>query len=296
MSEVLFNDAIDAKLAQIEDLFSQSLEKVLSEVLAKSCSVAREGPFGFDFPTIKGLFPDQAIVMSVHLTEESTGELKFLLEPTVAAFLADLARKGDGTAAFSAKEHLDTIQEMISQTLDVYATALSAQFERKIVFGEVRAVLLDISPADFAENNWVWSRHKIDLDGDRLLVKLVSHAMVHGLAEEKAAIEGEEADSTRSATMEADDPDRVLRDMALLLDIELPITIELGRTSLLIREILSLGPGAIVELDKLSGEPVDVLVNDKKFAQGEVVVIDENFAVRLTEILRPDERLKALKD
>jgi flagellar motor switch protein FliN len=216
----------------------------------------------------------------------------------VAAFFADLVRKGNGTAAFSAKEHLDTIQELISHTLDVYATALSSQFNRKIVFGEVRAVLLDISPADFAENNWVWSRHKIDLDGKRLLVKLVSHAMVHGLAEEKAATEGEETgpDVSRAVTMEPEDPDRMLRDMALLLDIELPITIELGRTSLLIREILSLGPGAIVELDKLSGEPVDILVNDKKFAQGEVVVIDENFAVRLTEVLRPDERLKALKD
>ena len=60
---------------------------------------------------------------------------------------------------------------------------------------------------------------------------------------------------------------------------------------MMIREILSLGEGSIIELDKLAGEPVDILVNDKLIAQGEVVVIDENFAVRVTKIVTPVERI-----
>ena len=212
---------------------------------------------------------------------------------------------GEDTATFSADEHLDAIKELISQILEAHATALSSQFERKITFGKIQAALLDLSPSDFAESNWVWSRCEIALEGERLLIKMMSHTMVHSLAsamEEEAVIEGEEGEAKAEPSAsgptipESPEADQSLRDMALLLDIELPIAIELGRTSLLVREILKLGPGAIVELDKLSGEPVDILVNNRKFAQGEVVVIDENFGVRIIEVLRPDERLKALSD
>lgn len=79
-------------------------------------------------------------------------------------------------------------------------------------------------------------------------------------------------------------------EMSLLMDVPMTLTVELGRTSKLVKEILGLGEGSIVELDKLAGEPVDLLVNGKLFAKGEVVVIDENFGVRVTDIVSPDER------
>jgi flagellar motor switch protein FliN/FliY len=84
------------------------------------------------------------------------------------------------------------------------------------------------------------------------------------------------------------------RNLSLLFDVPLSITVELGRTKRLIRDILDLAPGSIVELDKLAGEPVDILVNNKKIATGEVVVIDENFGVRLTDIISPSERVRSL--
>lgn len=80
----------------------------------------------------------------------------------------------------------------------------------------------------------------------------------------------------------------------LLMDVPLEITVELGRTTRLLKEILALGTGSIIELDKLAGEPVDLLVNGKLIAKGEVVVIDENFGVRITDIITPEERLKRL--
>jgi flagellar motor switch protein FliN/FliY len=79
--------------------------------------------------------------------------------------------------------------------------------------------------------------------------------------------------------------------IALLLDVPMKVTVELGRTEKPIKEILGLGEGSIIELNKLAGEPVDILVNDKLLAQGEVVVIDENFAVRVTKIVTPMERI-----
>ncbi|MCK4573470.1 MAG: flagellar motor switch protein FliN, partial [candidate division Zixibacteria bacterium] len=84
------------------------------------------------------------------------------------------------------------------------------------------------------------------------------------------------------------------RNIDLLMDVNLPISIELGRTKMSISDILSLGPGSVVELAKLAGEPVDVLVNQKIVARGEVVVIDENFGVRVTQLMTAEERLKAL--
>lgn len=79
--------------------------------------------------------------------------------------------------------------------------------------------------------------------------------------------------------------------IGLLMDVQMEMTVELGRTRKFIRDILGMGEGTIIELDKLAGEPVDILVNHKLIAKGEVVVIDENFGVRVTEIVSPAERL-----
>ena len=82
--------------------------------------------------------------------------------------------------------------------------------------------------------------------------------------------------------------------IGLIMDVKMEMTVELGRTHKSIKEILSMGEGTIIELDKLAGEPVDILVNHKLIAKGEVVVIDENFGVRVTEIVSPMERLNDL--
>ncbi|MBN1698333.1 MAG: flagellar motor switch phosphatase FliY [Spirochaetales bacterium] len=79
--------------------------------------------------------------------------------------------------------------------------------------------------------------------------------------------------------------------IGLLMDVYMEMTVELGRTKKLIKDILGIGEGTIIELDKLAGEPVDILVNHKLIAKGEVVVIDENFGVRVTEIVSPMERM-----
>jgi flagellar motor switch protein FliN/FliY len=80
----------------------------------------------------------------------------------------------------------------------------------------------------------------------------------------------------------------------LLMDVDLPVSIELGRTKMSIADILALGPGSVVELNKLAGEPVDLMVNNKMVARGEVVVVDENFGLRITQLMTPEERLKSL--
>jgi flagellar motor switch protein FliN/FliY len=83
--------------------------------------------------------------------------------------------------------------------------------------------------------------------------------------------------------------------MDLLLDLTLPVSIELGRTHLMIDEILSLKRGSIVEFEKLASEPVDVLINGKKMAEGEVVVIEKHFGIRITNLADASERVRGLE-
>lgn len=81
----------------------------------------------------------------------------------------------------------------------------------------------------------------------------------------------------------------------LLYDIEIPVSIELGRRNMLLREIFRLTRGSVIEFDRLASEPVDVLVNGKKIAEGEVVVIDKHFGLRITTLVDPADRLRSAR-
>jgi flagellar motor switch protein FliN/FliY len=88
---------------------------------------------------------------------------------------------------------------------------------------------------------------------------------------------------------------QAIQSLDFILDIPLKVTAELGRCRMAIRDILQLGQGSVVELSKFAGEPLEILVNDKLIARGEVVVVNEKFGVRLTDIISPVERIEQLK-
>jgi len=83
-------------------------------------------------------------------------------------------------------------------------------------------------------------------------------------------------------------------DMDLILDIPLDVTVELGKVKMLVNELLQLGQGSIIELSKQVGEPLDIYVNKKLVAKGEVVILDEKFGIRVSDIINPAERVKSL--
>ncbi len=86
-----------------------------------------------------------------------------------------------------------------------------------------------------------------------------------------------------------------VQNLDFILDIPLKVTVELGRTNVVIKDLLQLGQGSVLELDKLAGEPLEILVNNKLVAKGEVVVVNEKFGIRLTDIISPIERIETLK-
>lgn len=109
--------------------------------------------------------------------------------------------------------------------------------------------------------------------------------------EPKVTVKPVNFDQLKPLTVEQKAPEN----LDLILDVPLQISVELGRTNKTIKDILNFSTGSIIELNKLAGEPVDMLVNGKLFAKGEVVVIDENFGVRITDIVSPMDRIKNLQ-
>lgn len=124
-----------------------------------------------------------------------------------------------------------------------------------------------------------------DTDLDNLAAQLTGEA--DKLAEAGGATDSGQTQSEGDAQKD--------RNLNLILDIPLRVTVELGRTKMPVNELLNLGQGSVIELSKLAGEPMEVLVNDKLIARGEAVVVNEKFGVRLTDIISTKERVEQLK-
>ncbi len=106
----------------------------------------------------------------------------------------------------------------------------------------------------------------------------------NGAAEEVKPAEGGQESQESTET----------QDLEFILDIPLELSVELGRRKMLVNDLLQLGQGSIVELNKLAGEPLEIFINNKLVARGEVVVVNEKFGVRLTDIITPMERIRTL--
>lgn len=121
------------------------------------------------------------------------------------------------------------------------------------------------------------------------------HPLFEGAAEAAGAktqtTVGTDSELSDSPTSSSADP----LDLGFILDIPLKVSVEVGRTKLLVQELLQLGQGSVIELDKQMGEPFEVLVNDKLVARGEIVVVNDRFGVRLTDIISPNDRVQSLR-
>lgn len=153
---------------------------------------------------------------------------------------------------------------------------------------------------------WAASLEKTEEESAKVEEEELADAWASALAEtEQQAVQEEKKRGLGSHVIEATfkdmtdiartpRPEGSRRELDFILDIPLDVSAELGRTRLLINELLQLGQGSVVELNKLAGEPLEVFVNGKLVARGEAVVINEKFGVRLTDIISPIERVKQL--
>ena len=118
---------------------------------------------------------------------------------------------------------------------------------------------------------------------------------LNGTAGNAPAPEGPEAHPVEFSPLEAQVSSKPEINFNLLMDVSLKISVQLGDSKVLVKDLLKMGQGSVVELEKTTNEPVDILVNGKPFAKGEIVVIEDNFGVRITEIASPQERINSIQ-
>jgi flagellar motor switch protein FliN/FliY len=276
---------MDRKLEGMEDRFRTILEKSLSSTLDRPVTVRVRGPLPFDYKDFKAQIAGEVVFAMLTATEGGPGKILYAMSKECAGMLGDLLLMGDGTPPFSYEEHMEPLRDFLRESMAAFSSELGLEIGHRVAFDDIKVSLVDLTPQDFVGTGWVISHLELGLDTPQVLHRIISMDFCTACYPE-AEKAGEASDP-----VQVEEPDSFSHnsEMALVLDIELPISIELGRTSMLIRDIVKLAPGSIVELDKLSGEPVDLFVNNRLFARGEVVVVDENFAVRLTELVTPPE-------
>lgn len=220
----------------------------------------------------------------------------WLVFPHAAALALAEALTGDGESEDLGTPHRDAAGEVVNQMLAAAGPTLMPLFARSIAFAPTFARIVGDAgdvPAEIGgprDPLWVVSATARGDDGFRLEIVLT---ITQDLARQITAIGAPEPAGTAAPEVRRAD-DGVSR-IDLIMDVTLPVAVELGRARMQIRDILKLGPGSVIELDKSAGDPVELYINDRPIAKGEVVIIDENFGVRLTSIVAASERIKTLR-
>ncbi len=265
---------------------------------------------------VRADFPKQYVQIGVNFSGGVNGKNVILLSLNDAGVISSLMMGDDSGAppATLTEAHQSTLQEFVSQMMSTIATQLSNKIGK--------AVNTTAPDLKIVQGN-------IDVPGTPDVVKVTYNLTIQNLINSKMyhlmniELAGEiargsyvpqmqqpeyrpEPAQPRTASQVGISPVRFpplgegmqsipTGNINLLLDVPMTLTVELGRTRQLVKDILGLGEGSIIELDKLAGEPVDLLVNGKLIARGEVVVIDENFGVRVTDIVSPAERIAKMQ-
>lgn len=270
----------------------------------------------------------QVLIQTGYLTEQAFPSLLLLKDYDVAVIFDILMGKDGRNPDLEMGDlQISAIGEVVNQLVGAAATALSKSFDRKLAMVPPESELLSVNPlvvpGPYQQGPLLQVRYQLAiedvLDGELFELRPLSTAralfaqLTGAAAPAPAAAPPSAAHAVSPAAPSAPQaPQATVQPVAFaplspaaapvaaspnlerILDIPLRVTVELGAARLKVKNVLDLAKGSIVELDKLSGENVDLLVNGRLMAKGEVVVINENFGVRITEILGPADRLQNL--
>jgi flagellar motor switch protein FliN/FliY len=192
--------------------------------------------------------------------------------------------------------HEEVVREAVNQMGSAAAASLVGVVARSLALAPAMVTVVNEPervPAGLAEGAGRLWLARAQVAGEQGLAFGLVLVLGAELVQELAGVGAEvpESETPAPANHEPVAPGR----LALILDVTLPVTVELGRARMQIQDILKLAPGSVIELEKAAGDPVDLLINGRPIAKGEVVVVDENFGVRLTSIVTAAERLRTLR-
>lgn len=249
---------------------------------------------------VSNVIPPIALI-KVSFSGESAGRGVVMMPPQLATALGDMMLGGDGEAKESMEdEDIDAVKEIVSNILGAMSTTLASQKELP---------KLSIKPesAEFVNENG-----EVDLDAyAKMFVFSFSLGSINSLmmfavdARINAALEpGVSPPSQAPANSTIFDPpapaavkleEGEMKNIGLIMDVKLPVRVRIGKKKMLLKDVLSMDIGSVIELNQLANDPLDILVDDNVIAQGEVVIVDGNFGVQITSIGTKRDRLNKLK-
>ncbi|MBN2040957.1 MAG: flagellar motor switch protein FliN [Spirochaetes bacterium] len=319
-----FGSLSPAEREALADVLNSTMQMVvpsLSGYLGKDILITNAFVEVKSQDNIRAELNNQYVQLPMDYTGGFNGKNVIILNSGDAEVISSLMM-GDETGAKPAElteAHQSTLQEFVNQMLSSVATGLSNRFGRSINATPPNISIVN----DSSELNLPHGNELVKITYNLKIGNLVNSRFFHimelplgldiaragnpGGSGQQQMMQSKGFDAVESSGQQTSInpikfpplgesvPYGAGSNISLLMDVPMMLTVELGKTRYLVRDILGLGEGSIIELDKLAGEPVDLLVNGKLIARGEVVVIDENFGVRVTDIVSPAERLNKVQ-
>lgn len=277
--------------------FFEGAGPALTTVLNRKISVAVQDVVATAAADLLRAVPFPWALVEVAYQRGMSGTHWLLLPQTSAVVLGQIATGSTDTeGADIPRAYQDAIRDAVNQMLLSAGPPLMPLFARSVSFAPVTVRVVedaDMLPQDLGasvERFWLVRAQAKSSDGFEIDMLLTIGA---DLAREISSLGAEEAPTAGPEARAGEAPPPSKIDM--IMDVTLPVTVELGRARMQIQDIIKLAPGSVIELDKSSGDPVELYINDRPIAKGEVVIIDENFGIRLTSIVTTTERIKTLR-
>ena len=287
----------------------------LSTILNKQVTIAEPAVNETSPQKVTDNISGAAIVVEAEYSGGIKGPTYIIFLKEHGAMIADLMMGGDGTSPPDDINdlYLGALGEAVGQMTESAAASLSSSLGKTVTVSAPKIRVVDFKkgiPKDlpiFKENKLVEVDYNFTL-GDLSQGKLMQLLPLNIAKPIVTAVMGDAPVAKESspafapgvhpvqfARLSPTETTQLPANLKLLMDVPMSVSVEIGRKKLTLKNILDLGTGSVVELEKMAKEPVDIFVNGKLIAKGGVVVVDDNFGVRITEIVTPEERLESLK-
>ncbi len=284
-------------------IFIQEVVSTLEGLVGKAPSVGLEKEVFNNEEAWGSLIstPYARVVISAIEKEESSIEL---LAPVVlVTALSDLMLGGEGASKEEMDDDdLDAFKEMSSNIFGAIATSLKSQeLLPKFNFTTINAEIAKELPKKEDYAKAVVFSFKMEALQESQIILLTTAAFERQFEKTHQEEKEEKEETTKSATEEVKTRDESLenieiRNISMLLDVKLNVKVRIGQKKMILKDVVSMDIGSVVELDQLVNDPLEILVDDKVIAKGEVVIVDGNFGIQITDIGTKKERLEQLKN
>lgn len=283
-----------SKLESIDNALQNHVQNLVTEFLSATTLINYESTQTTSNKDIDPLKNQKLLRVDLPAKDRSTG-ISFIVQTQIDDSLVKyLDGKSDDKAKLpETMQHLLDISEAYIVLLNKY---IKNSLGKKLEFENPSLTTWEIKE-DFSYEATLFSRFKVVVESqtNQDIMRIIPIVLLKELLEEEQELlQSERSDVLLESFKEEKSTSGNVLPLEDLYDLQLEVSAELGRTNMTLQKVLDIGKGGIIELNKFAGDPVELFINNKKFAEGEVVVVDQNFAVRITRLISDRERLKSI--